>query len=484
MKIHMWAQATEPSIRLDFRCGILYNRPLSEQPKTEPDRASRHEGTGGRRQRKRTMERAVIVPGGPIVGRTRVVGSKSLSIRALEAAALARGSSSVLHAAECDDVDVFVAALFNLGVTIERREDGWRVEGLSGHWQPRTDHLDVGPAGTPFRFLMALAALSDRALTIDGSARMRERPVGPLAEALSQLGATVRFPVRPGYPPVVIRGDRLSGGALRLDAGSSSQFLSALLLIGPLLEEALLIEPSGEVASAPYVQLTCDVMAAFGAPVQRVGRQYQCQPGGYLACRYEVPGDASSAAYFFAAAAITRGDVTVEGLGDTQAQGDFALVDLLEKMGCQVDRSFGEIRVRGPERLRAVRADLNAIPDQVPTLAVVAAFADGETQIENVAHLRLKESDRLAAVAKGLEAVGIEARETPDGLIISGGTPHAGRIDPRDDHRLVMAFSILGLSAGPVTIDGSQCVSKSFRDFFSLLRQLGGAVETGEGATS
>ncbi|MEQ8768698.1 MAG: 3-phosphoshikimate 1-carboxyvinyltransferase [Planctomycetota bacterium] len=429
------------------------------------------------------MDRCRIFPKGPLVGRTRVVGSKSLTIRALEASALARGSSVIAQPADCDDVDVFVRALRDLGITIDPGDE-LSIEGSSGQLSPKAEVIDLGPAGTPFRFAMGLAALGNGPITLDGTERMRERPVGPLTDALRALGARVDYLGIDGYPPVRVSASGNLGDAVTIHAGESSQYLSALLLIGPVLPRGLRIELSGSLASAPYVELTLEVMRAFGAESSRDAGSFYVPPTGYRGARYVVPGDASSAAYFFAAAAITGGDVTVLGLGDLSAQGDFGLLEVLETMGCRVERGTGEVRVIGPDRLHGLDVDLNAMPDQVPTVAVLAAVAEGTTRIRNVAHLRLKESDRLEAVATGLRAAGIEATVLEDGLRIKGGHPERAEIDTRDDHRMVMAFSVLSLHSEPMTIWQPGCVSKSFRRFFDCLEGLGVEIESLPGGVS
>ncbi|MBI4569628.1 MAG: 3-phosphoshikimate 1-carboxyvinyltransferase, partial [Planctomycetes bacterium] len=345
------------------------------------------------------------------------------------------------------------------------------ISGSGGRVPAASGELFVAGAGTAMRFLTAALALGRGPYRIDGDARLRQRPIAPLALALRALGAGVEFADDGERPPLVVRGP-LRGGAVTVTGAVSSQFLSALLLAAPCAPGGAAIEIEGPLVSRPYVDMTLAVMAAFGAGGRwETASRLVVPPGGagYTAAEYHVEPDASSASYFLAAAAVTGGEVTVEGIGRDSIQGDARFVDVLEAMGARVDQNGVETRVHGPAvgaALRGVDVNLAAMPDTAPTLAAIAPFAASPTRVRGCASLRLKESDRIAALVAGLARLGVQAEATEDGFIVHPGAPHAGEIDPRGDHRLAMAFALVGLRVPGVRVREPECVGKSFPGFW------------------
>lgn len=421
-----------------------------------------------------------IVPSGPVDGEIQAPPSKSLTIRGLAAAALASGRSALREPLVADDTRRMADALERLGIRITRRGGSMIVEGAGGAIQARGASLDLGHAGTPLRLLTAICCLGSGRFLLDGSARMRQRPVADLIEALRALGVLITSLNGDGCPPVEIVADGFRGGAARLRGDVSSQYLSALLMIGPCAAEDLTISLDNPPVSRPYVDLTLQVMEAFGAAVERTGyTRFRVAAGhGYEARVFPVEGDASSASYFFAAAAITGGRVRVTGIPPSSRQGDLVFLDLLETMGCRVARGPSGLTVEaGP--LRGIDTDLSGAPDLAPSLAAVALFAEGPTRLRGVAHLRQKESDRMETVAACVRSLGGTAEIGPAELIVR--PPPGGRsslrgasIDPREDHRIAMAFAVAGLAVPGISILNDGCVAKSFPDFFDRLRDLTG----------
>lgn len=409
----------------------------------------------------------------------RVPGSKSYTHRLLIAAALADGRSTVKNGLDSEDTRLTRNALSRMGVRIEETQTGREltISGVGGtpfKGVAPDQPIHLGNSGTSMRLLTAVAALMPGETVLTGTERMCRRPVGDLLDGLSQIGVSARSINGDGCPPVAVTGGRPKGGRVALDCGVSSQFLSALLLIAPSTADGVEIEVTRGPVSRPYIDLTVEVMDRLGVSILRDGYTRFSVPGGrtYRPGDYTVEPDASNASYFWAAAAVTGGTVTVAGLGPDSRQGDLKLVDLLAEMGCRVERDQTGIRVTGPDQLTAIRADMGDIPDMVPTLAVTAAFAEGSTVISNVAHLRAKESDRLAAMADGLTRMGIEARAGADSLIITGGRPHGARIETYDDHRIAMSFAVAGLATPGVVILDETCVAKSFPTFWEAFDGL------------
>lgn len=399
-------------------------------------------------------------------------GSKSYTHRALMAAALAGGTSVLTNALAAEDTELTAAALTQLGAGIDWQGTTIRVTGRAGRWLPARLPIYLGNSGTSMRFLTALAALGEGEYLLTGTDRLCQRPLGELLAALGQIGVRVASEKDDGCPPVRVTGG-LTGGRTQLSGAISSQYLSALLFIGPLAPKGLKIDITGELVSRPYVDLTLEVLGNFGISYYREGYRYFELPGGqsYLPREYEIEADASSASYFWAAAAVTGGRVTITNLSLESSQGDATFPAVLGRMGCAIESTPAGLTVRGGP-LQGVTVDMSTMPDLVPTLAVLAAFAAGNTVITGVAHLRHKESDRLHAVATELGRLGIEARETPDGLVIRGGAPKGAVIHTYNDHRIAMSFAVAGLKIPGVAIEDPECVAKSFPDFWQFFKQL------------
>lgn len=426
---------------------------------------------------RRFPEALAIPPRGPLDATVRVPGSKSLTNRAALCAALAAGESTLEGALESDDTEAMRIALGALGVPIERTGDVWRVSGRDGRLAAPAAPLDARASGTTARFLTAAAALADGPVVIDGAPRMRERPIDDLTRALTALGAKVEVLGRDGCPPVRVGGGGLAGGRAAIDARRSSQFVSAVLMTAPYARADVVLEPvDGVVVSRPYVDLTLQVMEAFGAEAgwRDGGRALAVKAGArYRGRRFAIEPDASAAAYPFAAAAIAGGVVRVPGVPADSLQSDFRLLDILERMGCTVSREGDTVAVRGPEGpLRAVDVDMNDLPDAVLALAVVALFAEGTTRIRNVANLRIKETDRLAALETELRKLGARARAGPDWLEIEPGPLRGAEIDTYDDHRMAMSFALAGLRIPGVVIRDPGCVAKTWPSYFDALARL------------
>ena len=399
-------------------------------------------------------------------------GSKSYTHRALVAAALAAGESLLSNALRAEDTELTAQALAQLGAGLDWQGTTIRVRGVGGKWRGVAEPIYLGNSGTSMRFFTALTALGQGTYVLTGSERLCQRPLNDLLQALEQLGVQVASERGDGCPPVIIHGG-LRGGRAALSGAVSSQYVSALLFIGPLAPEGVEIEITDELVSRPYVDLTLAVMEDFGISYYREGYRYFRVPGeqNYLARDYAIEADASSASYFWAAAAITGGRVTITNLSQDSCQGDAAFPGVLERLGCSVESGEAGLTVQGGP-LTGIAVDMSTMPDLVPTLAVVAALAQGETVITGVAHLRHKESDRLLAVVTELKKMGIAARETADGLIIPGGTPHGAAIDTYQDHRIAMSFAVAGLKVPGVIINDPGCVAKSFPDFWEYFDRL------------
>ena len=408
--------------------------------------------------------------------RVRVPGSKSLTNRALLIAALASGTSRLTGGLESDDTRVMRDALARLGCRVAVYGDAWRVPGCDGHLRAPEGPLHVGNSGTTARFLTAAAALADGPVVIDGDARMRERPIADLVEALERLGVRCEMLGEGGCPPVRVLGGGLPGGPARIDARRSSQYVSAVLLAAPYAaKDVTLAFEDGVLVSRPYVELTLQIMRAFGAEARFAtgGGLHVAAGRRYSARGYAVEPDASSAAYPFCAAAIAGGRVRVEGIPRDSIQADLGLLDVLERMGCTVVRGEDFAEVRGaPDGLRGIDVDMNDLPDAVLALAVVALFAKGITRIRNVSNLRIKETDRLAALECELRKLGADARAGADELTIVPGPLLPAEIDTYEDHRIAMAFALAGLRIPGVVIRNPGCVSKTWPEYFSMFEQL------------
>jgi 3-phosphoshikimate 1-carboxyvinyltransferase len=409
-------------------------------------------------------------------GTVRLPGSKSISNRVLLLSALSCGDTLIRDLLDADDTRVMLEALERLGVAIERSHDAIVVHGV-GAFPVKSAELQLGNAGTAFRPLVAALALNGGEYRLSGVARMHERPIGDLVDSLRRLGAKIDYSGKKGFPPLAIRPGAIRGSAVHVRGDVSSQYLSSLLMALPMTGAKAEIEVEGELISKPYVEITLNLMRRFGVEVAREGWSKFCVP----AKRYESPGeirvegDASSASYFLAAGAIGGGPVRVEGLGRASIQGDVRFAEVLEKMGATVSVGEDWIESAAPARksLKSIDADLNHIPDAAMTAAVAALFADGQSSVRNIASWRVKETDRIAAMAKELRKLGAAVEEGADFIRV---TPPVNlkptTIDTYGDHRVAMSFSLAALGGIRVRINDPGCVAKTFPEYFDALSSI------------
>jgi 3-phosphoshikimate 1-carboxyvinyltransferase len=423
-------------------------------------------------------DRLEIVPlTKPPCATVRVPGSKSITNRALVLAALAgdRFPGDLWGVLRSEDTEVMIEALRSLSFQIETnwQKNFVRVYRGKGDFIPASNaNLFVANSGTSMRFLTALVSLGHGRYRLDGVPRMRERPIGDLLAALGQLGVRAWSEAGNDCPPVIIETKGLPGGKARIRGNVSSQFLSGLLMIAPFARSNVVLEVEGSLVSEPYVALTVSMMRHWGAQVMTEGRSFHVRATReYRLCEYHIEPDASAASYFWAAAAITGGEVEVSGLTTKSLQGDVRFVDVLEEMGCIVVGGDSGIIVRGGP-LHGIDVDMNDISDTVMTLAAVACFAEGPTTIRNVAHIRHKETDRLAAVATELRRVGAEVEEFADGLTITPRPLHGAEIETYNDHRMAMSMALVGLRVSGIVIKDPGCVAKTYPHFFTDLEKL------------
>ena len=420
---------------------------------------------------------------GPIVATVRPPGSKSITNRALVCAALAAGDSRLTGALDSEDTRVMIESLRRLGINVQAHDEAsvLEVTGCGGRIAAQDAELFVANSGTTIRFLTALAALGHGRVRLAGVERMNQRPIQDLLDALAALGADVQSEANDGCPPVRVQADGLPGGRAQIRGEISSQYLSGLLMAAPYARSAVELDVQGSLVSQPYVQMTLDVMAAFGVDV-RTGTAMESfrvpNNRGYRSCKYAIEPDASAASYFFAAAAITGGRVTVEGLSLGSMQGDVAFCTCLEQMGCEVQYNRDSITVVGGP-LRGVDVNMNKISDTVQTLAAVALFAEGATRVTGVAHNRHKETDRIGDLATELRKLGATVEEHHDGLTIAPRTLQAAEIETYRDHRMAMSLALVGLRQPGVVIRDPGCTEKTYPHFFRDLARLTGCPETG-----
>ena len=405
-----------------------------------------------------------------------VPGSKSITQRALIAAALADGESTLVGPLASEDTAYTAMALRAMGIEVESQVTEWLIKGRAGKIIEPAQEIFLGNNGTATRFLTSVASLGRGRFIISGEKRMEERPIAPLLSALQGWGVAVRSIKNTGCPPLEIQAKGISGGLTILPEGKSSQYLSSLLLVAPYAKKKAELQVKGSVPSRPYVDMTLAVMKSFGIRAEAGAdlTHFTINQGCYGSRTYRIEGDASGASYFFAAAAVTGGRVTVSNVPRQSLQGDTALVAMLEKMGCEVSYDQG-ITIKGPEKLRGIEVDMGDCPDVAPTLAVVAAMAHGRTVIKNVAHLRIKECDRLNAMATELGRLGVKLEEKEDQLIIDGQGPaglRGAEIETYNDHRIAMCLAVAGLVVPGIVIINDSCVAKSFPDFWERFAWL------------
>lgn len=428
------------------------------------------------------MESITLQPIEKINGVVNLPGSKSVSNRALLLAALAQGTTKLSNLLDSDDVSHMLAALKQLNVeyTLSADKTQCSITGLGAAFKV-SDALELylGNAGTAMRPLAAALCLSEGEFTLTGEPRMKERPIGHLVDALRQSGADIEYLEQDDYPPIRIKGTGLNGGEVEIDGSISSQFLTAFLMAAPLAGAPTTIRIKGDLVSKPYIDITLHLMAQFGVEVENNDYQSFVVPANqtYVSpSELLVEGDASSASYFLAAAGIRGGEVKVTGIGKNSIQGDVAFADALQKMGVEIEWGDDYILSRCCGELTAIDMDFNHIPDAAMTIATTALFAKGTTAIRNIYNWRVKETDRISAMATELKKVGAIVEEGEDYIIITPPKQlqHAA-IDTYNDHRMAMCFSLVALSDTPVTINDPKCTSKTFPTYFSVLESLSDA---------
>jgi len=418
----------------------------------------------------------------PITATLALPGSKSYTNRALILAAMAEGRSMLRGLLRSDDSYWCVQALTRLGAGVAVEGETAVIDGLDRRRPVSDARLYIGSAGTSARFLPGLLAAGEGGrVTLDASRQMRARPMAPLLAALRSLGAVIACPETPDAPPLEIAAGSLVGGPVTMSGAVSSQFISGVLMAGPLAPKGVHVTIPDHVVQKDYVAMTLDMMGTFGATVtvDDTLTDMRVAPGAYRAADVTLEADASTATYFFALAAVTGGRVTVTNVGTATRQPDLRFIDILERMGCAVDRAPGWVTVTGPDGGRLTGGfdvDMRPLSDATLTLAAIAPFADGPIAIHNVAHIRKHESDRIAVICQALTQVGITIEERPDGLTVHPGRPTQGAMETHDDHRVAMALAVLGVAAEGVRILDPGCVSKTCPPFFELLAGLGVGV--------
>jgi len=408
-----------------------------------------------------------------IKGKVRAPSSKSYTIRGLMCAALARGESEILSPLISEDTQAALNVLSQVGARFHQQEDSWKVTGGNLH-KPDAD-LFCGDSAATLRFMTAICSLIPGGCRLIPGPSLARRPIKPLIEALRQLG--VNCSSQGDAAPVTVEGGKLKGDIVELPGHISSQFVSALLLISPLTEEILRIRLTTPPESKPYIRMTLDCLQKFGIEIvsSKDLREFEATKQAYQPAKYEVEGDWSSASYFLALGALSDG-VEVENLNLQSRQGDKIILNFLRDMGASVEKKQNSVIVR-KSKLRAIPADLSDCIDLLPTMAVLAAVADGTSEFTGIFRARLKESNRVAAVKNGLNRMGIKTTEDKHRLTITGSTPRGSIIDTKNDHRLAMAFSILGSRTGKTIIKDAECVAKTYPQFWETLKSIGGEVK-------
>ncbi|MCG8616459.1 MAG: 3-phosphoshikimate 1-carboxyvinyltransferase [Desulfobacterales bacterium] len=400
----------------------------------------------------------------------RIPGSKIISHRMMICAALAEGKSVIHNALKSEDLSLTCRTLSYMGAQIDEVSEAvTEVTGFAGKPHPYADPIYLGNSGTSMRLLAGIAALGQTPYTLTGDERMCQRPMNELLDALSRLEISAYSQNEAGTPPVVIQGGNRNGGSTVLDCSKSSQYLSALLMAGALFDQGLEIELTGPPVSVPYINLTLDVMKQYNVSAERISDTRYRVAGNqsYESGNRIVEPDLSNAGYFWAAGAVTGRKIGVDNIQSDSLQGDLNQINILEQMGCRVERDGQVISVRGGD-LKGVDVDMSDTPDAVPAIAVTAAFAKGTTRIRNIAHLRVKECDRIDAVCTQLEKMGIRVAQGDDWMEVTGGTPKGAFISTFNDHRIAMSFSVAGLRVAGMEIENPSCVQKSFPTFWEV----------------
>jgi 3-phosphoshikimate 1-carboxyvinyltransferase len=400
-------------------------------------------------------------------------GSKSYTNRALLIAGLTEGECRLEKPLVSDDTKYMIRALKAFNIPVQEEKDAFIVSGKGGHLSTPNNDIFIGNAGTTMRFLTTFSALVPGKIRLDGDERMRQRPLADLLDCLQQMGVKANSANGTGCPPIDIEGGKVPGGEIQLAGNNSSQYLTSLLLSAPYFENDTCINIQGDLTSKSYADITLDIMKTFGVHVENESYQrFKVKAGGrYKAQTYRVESDWSSATYFLAAAAVTGGEMTLNHINPLSVQGDAQFASVLEKMGCRVEKKATSLHIKG-NPLRGITINMNNMPDAVQTLAVTALFAKGETVIEGIGNLRIKETDRISALTNELTRLGAEVEAGEDYLIIRPGNYTGAEIETYDDHRMAMSFAVAGLKIPGVCIKNPKCVEKSFPDFFQRFKDL------------
>ncbi len=414
-----------------------------------------------------------IEPAANITATIAVPPSKSYTNRALLIAALAEGESRLENPLISDDTKYMQRALHGFGIAIKKQDDALVVSGRGGRMNAPKEEIFVGNAGTTMRFLTTFAALAEGVTHLTGDERMQQRPIGDLLDCLNQMNIAAVSVRGNQCPPLRIEGGRVPGGEVTLAGDKSSQYLTSLLLCAPYFAGDTMIRIQGDLTSKSYADITLDIMRAFGVDAENESHaSFRVTAGKtYRPRTYQVEADWSSASYFLAAAAVTGGDITLTGLNPDSVQGDAGFLEVLRKMGCTVETSAEKIRLRG-NPLKGIVINMNSMPDAVQTLAVVALFAEGETVMNGIANLRIKETDRIQALENELTRLGATVQSGPDSLTVSPGPLKGAEIETYHDHRMAMSFAVAGLRVPGVRIINPRCVDKSFPDFFQRFEAI------------
>jgi len=417
----------------------------------------------------------VIPVSKPVDCTVEVPGSKSITNRALLLASMARGKTVLTNVLFSDDSRSFMDCLNELGYAMEIHEDEKRVELCGGRPKNRAE-INVRSAGTSARFLTAMLAAYNGEYLIESSEQMKLRPMKPLMDALISLGCSVEYIEKDGFLPCRLCGGHLTGGEVRLESGQSSQFTSALLMTGWLYKEGLTIQPLGKETAKSYVDITIKMMEQFGVHAKRTEKGTYIVDAGqaYVSKTYKIEPDVSGSCYFYSAAALTGGSVLVKDVHYSSMQGDIKYLDILKKLGCTVSETGEGLLLKGAKRgiYKGIDVDMNDCSDQAITLAALAPFASSPTVIRNIQHIKYQESNRIRAVLTELGKMEIKCEETADGIIIYPGTPKPSMVETYDDHRMAMAFALIGLRAEGIRISNPSCTSKTFENYFEVFDRL------------
>jgi|SRR3989344_303544 len=423
------------------------------------------------------MSQITLIPLSKVVTKTiEIPGSKSYTNRSLILASLTKGSVRIINPLFSDDTKALIHCLKTLGIKIEILEKEIRVIGDISEIRDREYNLNVNLSGTTIRFLLALCCIVSGIKILRGEGRLNERPIAELVGSLKDLGAKIEYLEKDGYPPLKITSSKLNPGTTRLHGDISSQFFSSLFMIAPIIG-GMEIEVIGNHISTPYIDMTIDLMEYFGVKMRNLGyKKYLIKNGKYQTQEYSVEGDFSSAGYFLAVAALTYSTITLKNLNPNSKQADIRFLEILESMGNEIIKADNEITITG-KRVKAMNVNMESFPDQVQTLAVLAAFANGKTIISGVRSLRVKETERVLALQTELAKMEIKTESTTDSLTIYGGDPKPAEIDTYNDHRMAMSFAIAGSKISGMKINNPEVVSKTFPEFWEKLESIGIGVE-------